>query len=162
MTTIEPLTTPAAGRPRRGRPPLAAVRAGQDTMTTAQVATHLGLSRRETGRWLRRHGIQALGREHGTAGQNLYPGELVRWERLANPPPARRYEPWRDAEGTHIPVGARVEQVAVAKEHGALASRAHQRAQVIRWGRGTRLLVRFEGETEPVSIRPHLLRVLDS
>jgi hypothetical protein len=37
----------------------------------------------------------------------------------------------------------------------------HQRAQVIRWGRGIWLLVCFGDETEPVSIRPHLLRVLD-
>jgi hypothetical protein len=160
MTPVEPLAAPG-GYPRRGRPPLAALCADQDTITTAQVASHLGLSRRETGRWLRRHGIQALGREFGAAGQNLYPGELVRREDLASPP-ARRYDPWRDAKDTHIPVGARVEQVAVAKEHGALASRVHQRAQVTRWGHGTRLLVRFEGETEPVSIRPHLLRVLDS
>ena len=154
MTSIKPLTTPAAGHPRRGRPPLAAVCAVQDTMTTAQVATYLGLSRRETGRWLRRHGIQPLGRQPGATGQNLYPGELVRRERLTSPP-ARRYDPWRNAEGTHIPVGAHVEQVAVAKEHGALTSRA----QVTRWGRGSRLLVRLEGETEPVSIRPHLPRV---
>src|SRR5262249_5105146 len=134
---------------------------GQDTMTTAQVATHLGLSRRETGRWLRRHGIQPLGREPGATGQNLYPGELVRRERLTSPP-ARSYDRWRDVVGTHIPAGPHAEQVAVAKEHGALASRAHQRAQVIRWSRGTRLLVRFNGETEPVSIRPHLLRVVNS
>ncbi len=44
------------------------------------------------------------------------------------------YDPWRDVDGTPIPVGARVEQVAVAKEHGALSARLHQRGEVIRRG----------------------------
>jgi hypothetical protein len=58
-----------------------------------------------------------------------------------------------------------VEQVAVAKEHGALTVRLHQHGVVISLGghsgRGHRLRVRFDGETEPVSIRPHLLRVVN-
>lgn len=74
------------------------------------------------------------------------------------------YDPWRDTDGTPIPVGAQVEQVAVAKEHGALSARLHQRGDVIRRGqRGRghlRLYVRFQGDTEPVSIRPHLVRVI--
>jgi hypothetical protein len=78
----------------------------------------------------------------------------------ARPP----YDPWRDTKGTSIPVGARVEQVAVANEHGALTVRLHQHGVVISpgglSGRGHRLHVRFDGETKPVSIRPHLLRVV--
>jgi hypothetical protein len=58
-----------------------------------------------------------------------------------------------------IPVGARVEQVLVDRAHGALASRLGKQAQVIRRSRGIRLVVRFDGETQPVSIRPDLLRV---
>jgi hypothetical protein len=42
----------------------------------------------------------------------------------ARPP----YDPWRDVDGTHIPVGARVEQITEAKEHGALRARVHQQA----------------------------------
>jgi hypothetical protein len=74
--------------------------------------------------------------------------------------PNRRYDRWRDAEGTHIPVCCRIEQVAIAKEHGALTSRLGKRGEVISWGRGSRLQVRFDGETKPVSIRPHLVRVI--
>jgi hypothetical protein len=70
------------------------------------------------------------------------------------------YDRWRDVQGTHIPVGCRIEQVAIAKERGALTSRLGERGEVIRWGRGSRLQVRFDGETEPVSIRPHLVRVV--
>jgi hypothetical protein len=72
----------------------------------------------------------------------------------------RRYDRWRDVEGTHIPVGCRVEQVAIAKEHGALTSRLGKRGDVISWGRGSRVQVHFDGETQPVSIRPHLVRVV--
>lgn len=70
------------------------------------------------------------------------------------------YDRWRDVEGTHVPVGCRVEQVAIGKEHGALTSRLRKRGDVIRWGRGSRLRVRFAGETALVSIRPHLVRVV--
>ncbi|MGH3696513.1 MAG: hypothetical protein ACRDRX_21400 [Pseudonocardiaceae bacterium] len=70
-----------------------------------------------------------------------------------------RYDRWRDARGTHIPVGARVEQAGTDARRGALCSRLGQRGEVI--GRGTtRLLVRFEGEDQTVSVRPHLVRVL--
>jgi hypothetical protein len=62
-------------------------------------------------------------------------------------------------------VGARVEQIAVASEHGTTPARMRQHGTVIhrgRRGRGNlRLRVRFDGEdTTPVSIRPHLARVL--
>jgi hypothetical protein len=67
-------------------------------------------------------------------------------------------------EGTPITVGAGVVQVAVAPEHGARPARLHRHAEVIRCGqrgRGNlRLYVRFEGESELVSIRPHLVRVM--
>ena len=58
-----------------------------------------------------------------------------------------------------IPAGARVEQVLVDRAHGALASRLGKHAQVIRRSRGSRLVVRFDGETHPVSIRPDLVRL---
>jgi len=133
-------------------------------MTTAQVAEYLGLSRRDAGRWLSRHGITALGREPGV-GQNLYPAELVRdREHLARPAQAWRYDRWRDVDGTPIPVGCRVTQIAVAKEHGALSARRNKHAVVTQLGtvtgRGYRIRVRFDGETESVTIRPHLVRVL--
>lgn len=54
---------------------------------------------------------------------------------------------------------ARIKQVAVGKNHGALPSRLHMRSQVV--GRSlTRLIVQFDGENELVGIRPHLVRVL--
>jgi hypothetical protein len=72
---------------------------------------------------------------------------------------ARRYDRWRDVDGTHIPVGARVEQAEVDARMGAPRSRLH--AQGLVTSRGTtRLIVRFEGEDHAVSIRPHLVRVL--
>lgn len=70
-----------------------------------------------------------------------------------------RYDPWRDARDIPIPLRCRVEQITVAKEHGALRSRLHKQGEVVD-RRGTRLVVRFDGEGEPVSIRPHLVRVL--
>ncbi len=73
--------------------------------------------------------------------------------------PARRYDPWRDADGAPIPQQCRIEQVAVGKSHGALPSRSHRQDQVL--GRGlTRLIVRFDDERNVVRIRPHLVRVL--
>jgi hypothetical protein len=131
-------------------------------MTTTQVADHVDVSRREASRWLSRHGIKPLGREPGV-GQKLYPAELVRERNRAVSPRARRYNPWRDVHGAPITVGCPVEQVAVAKEHGALTIRLRQRGEVVslgHGGRGTRIQVRFAGETEPVGIRPHLVRVI--
>lgn len=71
----------------------------------------------------------------------------------------RAYERWRDADRTHIPVDARVKQVAVDARMGAPRSRLHARGQVISRG-STRLVVRFEGKDQTVSIRPHLVRVV--
>lgn len=72
----------------------------------------------------------------------------------------RGYDRWRDTDGTHIPVGARVEQTGTDARMGALRSRLGQRGQVT--GRGTtRLRVRFDGEAQTVSIRPHLVRVIE-
>ncbi|MFZ0873697.1 MAG: hypothetical protein WAN20_04010 [Pseudonocardiaceae bacterium] len=70
------------------------------------------------------------------------------------------YDRWRDARGVHISDGARVEQVKVAKEHGALSHRVGKRAEVIGRSQSNRLRVRFDGEDKPVSIRPHLVRVV--
>ncbi|MGH3426508.1 MAG: hypothetical protein ACRDQZ_02860, partial [Mycobacteriales bacterium] len=59
------------------------------------------------------------------------------------------------------PPHCRVEEIEVAKEYGALPSRLHKQGQVL--GRGTtRLNVRFDNEDKPVSIRPHLVRVLEA
>jgi len=69
------------------------------------------------------------------------------------------YDPWRDAAGMSIPPAARVEQVLVDRAHGALTFRLGKQAQVIRRSRGSRLVVRFDGETQSVSIRPELVRV---
>jgi hypothetical protein len=78
-------------------------------------------------------------------------------------PPRPAYDRWRDVHGRHIADGCRVEQVAVGKERGALASRLGKRGEVL--GRalgsnGNRLYVRFDGEETQVSIRPHLVRVI--
>jgi hypothetical protein len=70
-----------------------------------------------------------------------------------------RYDPWRDTRDAPIPVHCRVEQIGVAKEYGALASRMHKQGEVVD-RRGARLRVLFDGEDTPVSIRPHLVRVL--
>jgi hypothetical protein len=70
-------------------------------------------------------------------------------------------DPWRDAQGTHIPLQSRVEQVTVDTEHGALPSRLHQQGQVV--GRGTYLLyVIFDHGNQLVALRPHLVRVLET
>ena len=69
------------------------------------------------------------------------------------------YDRWHDANGTHVPVGAQVEQTEVDARRGALRSRLQARSQVT--SRGTpRLVVLFEGEDPTVSIRPHLVRVI--
>ena len=74
-------------------------------------------------------------------------------------PPRTAYNRWRDVDDTPIPVPCRIEQIAVSKEHGALPSRLHQQGQVI--DRGTdRLQVRFD-DNQVISLRPHLVRVLD-
>lgn len=70
------------------------------------------------------------------------------------------YDRWRDAHGTHVPDGARVEQVAVSRDEGALRCRLHKRGEVLGRSRSTRLCVLFDGEPRPVSVRPYLLRVL--
>ncbi|MGH3935736.1 MAG: hypothetical protein ACRDS1_12305 [Pseudonocardiaceae bacterium] len=78
---------------------------------------------------------------------------------VETPAVGTRYDRWRDAQGTHIPVGAHIEQAGTDARMGALSSRLGQRGEVI--GRGTtRLLVRFEGADQTVSIRPHLVRVV--
>jgi hypothetical protein len=73
--------------------------------------------------------------------------------------PRPRYDPWRDTDDTPVPLRCRVQQITVAKEHGALRSRLNHHGEVID-RRGTRLHVRFDGEDKPVTIRPHLVRVL--
>lgn len=72
----------------------------------------------------------------------------------------RAYDRWRDVDGTHVPVGARVEQAVTDARMGALRSRLHRRGQVTS-RRTTRLVVRFDGEDQTVSIRPHLVRVIE-
>lgn len=72
---------------------------------------------------------------------------------------SQHYDRWRDAGGTHIPVGCRVEHVDLAAGSGARRSRPYQRGTVI-GRRYTRLLVHFDGELGWISLRPHLVRVL--
>lgn len=71
---------------------------------------------------------------------------------------ARRYDRWRDVNGVHVPVGARVEQAEIDAHMGPPRSRLHARGQVRSRGT-TRLVVRFNDD-QTVSIRPHLVRVL--
>ena len=71
------------------------------------------------------------------------------------------YDRWRDADGVHVSDGCRVEQVEVDAAYGALRSRLQKRGEVLGRTRSTRLLVRFEGEHQRVSIRPHLVRVIE-
>ncbi len=71
--------------------------------------------------------------------------------------PRRRYDQWRDVAGEPIPAQCRVEQIAVASEHGATAVRLGKRGRVIRRVRD-RLHVRFDGEDKDHTIRPHLGR----
>jgi hypothetical protein len=105
-------------------------------------------------------GRQSSGPVRSPGGQPVPspPGDAVtvRVSGKTRPP----FDPWRDVDGTPIRVGARVEQIGVAKGHGALRGRLHQRGEVIRRGHHTRLCVRFDDETELVSVRPHLLRVV--
>lgn len=69
------------------------------------------------------------------------------------------YDRWRDVDGVHVAELCRVEQIAVDRLHGALRSRLRKHGQVV--GRGTnRLYVRFDGENQAASVRPHLMRVL--
>ncbi len=75
--------------------------------------------------------------------------------------PRPLYDRWRDADGVQVPDGCRVEQVEVYAQYGALRSRLHKRGEVLGRTRNTRLLVRFDGEHERVSIRPHLVRVIE-
>ncbi|MGH3973910.1 MAG: hypothetical protein ACRDS9_11395, partial [Pseudonocardiaceae bacterium] len=72
----------------------------------------------------------------------------------------RTYDRWRDVEGTHVRVGARVEQTETDPRMGALRSRLYRRGQVTSRG-ATRLVVRFDGEDQMVSIRPRLMRFVD-
>lgn len=69
-------------------------------------------------------------------------------------------DPWRDGEGTPIPVNARVKHTGVDAELGALRSRLGKQGQVLRRS-ATRLVVRFEGETTLTRIRPNLVRVIE-
>ncbi|MGH4005602.1 MAG: hypothetical protein ACRDSO_16025 [Pseudonocardiaceae bacterium] len=76
---------------------------------------------------------------------------------VAAPRPA--HDPWCDVDGTHISLFSRVEQVAENPEHEALFSRLHQQGQVL--GRDTDLIyIRFDGEGQLLSLRPHLVRLL--
>ena len=78
-------------------------------------------------------------------------------------PPARPASyPWRDIEGTPIPLQSRVEQIAMDAEHGALASRLYQQGQVVGRGAGGLVYIRFDHGNQLIALRPHLLRVLDT
>jgi hypothetical protein len=72
--------------------------------------------------------------------------------------PRRPYDRWRDVRGNPITDGARVQQVAVDKAHGALPSRLGRSGTVTGRTRSTRLYVVFDGENRTVSIRPDLVK----
>lgn len=72
----------------------------------------------------------------------------------------QRYDRWRDVDGVHVPDSCHVRQIDVDASHGALRSRLHKRAEVLGRTRSTRLLVRFDGERQQVSIRPHLVQII--
>jgi hypothetical protein len=142
------------------RPPMLSRGPDSSLMTTAATARYLGLAGRDSARiWLAQRGIRPVGREPGPSGQNLYPAQAVLPLKGRGRRSRPAYDRWRDAAGASITLGARVEQVLVDRAHGALASRLGNQAQVIRRSRGSRLVVRFDGEDEPVSIRPDLVRV---
>jgi hypothetical protein len=129
-------------------------------MTTAAAARYLGLAGHDSARiWLAQRGIHPIGRKPGPLGQNLYPAQAVLPLKGRGRRRRPAYDPWRDAAGVSIPPSARVAQVLVDRAHGALASRLGMQAQVIRRSRGNRLVVHFDGEDHPVSIRPDLVRL---
>lgn len=69
-------------------------------------------------------------------------------------------DPWLDAEGTNIPLQGWVEQVVVDEDQGALPSRLHQHGQVIGLVRH-KLYIHFKHENQVITLRPHLVRVID-
>jgi hypothetical protein len=73
------------------------------------------------------------------------------------PPPAQQR--WRDVDGTPISLFCQVEQVAAGAEPALLGSRLHQRGHVV--GRGLASLYVCFPNNQMISVRPHLLRVLD-
>ncbi|MGH3692611.1 MAG: hypothetical protein ACRDRX_01155 [Pseudonocardiaceae bacterium] len=76
----------------------------------------------------------------------------------AVPRPVR--DPWCDIDNTPIVLFCKVEQVVDSTEPTALPSRLHQHGQVV--GRGLEsLYVRFP-DHQVISLRPHLVRVLDT
>jgi hypothetical protein len=156
-TVGQHVSVPVRGGPR---PPVTSREPDTTLMTTAAAARYLGLAGRDSARiWLAQRGIRPVGREPGSSGQNLYFAEAVLPLQGRGRRPRPAYDPWRDAAGVSIPPGAWVEQVLVDRARGGLASRLGKHAQVIRYSRGSRLVVRFDGETQPVSIRPNLLRL---
>lgn len=100
---------------------------------------------------------------HGLgAGVTLAAGDMVALATavLERARVARPVDKWRDVNDTHIPDQCRVQQVAVAKLHGALPCRLGKFGRVV--GRGfTRIHVQFDSEPEATSLRPHLMRVID-
>ena len=78
--------------------------------------------------------------------------------------PARLPRPtrdrWRDVHGSPIALFRWVEQIAEGIERTALPSRLHQRGQVVGLGDES-LFVRFR-DNQVISLRPHLVRVLDA
>lgn len=72
----------------------------------------------------------------------------------------RIYDRWRDMDRTHVAVGALVEQTETEARRGALRPRLYRRRQMTSQT-ATRLVVRFDGEDQTVTIRPHLIRVIE-
>ncbi len=67
--------------------------------------------------------------------------------------------PWRDIDGSRIPLFCWVEQVAEGTEPTVLSSRLHEQGRVVGRGLGC-LYVCFSGN-QVISLAPELVRVLD-
>ncbi len=89
------------------------------------------------------------------AGHQPIPEE-VNVPAQATPRPAGR---WCDVNGTPISLFCQVEQVADSTELTVLVSRLHQHGQVV--GRSLDSLYVCFSDHQVISVRPHLLRVLD-
>jgi hypothetical protein len=126
-------------------------------LTSAAAARYLDLAGRDSVRiGLAQRGIHPVGREPGPTGQiSTPPGRCCRTK--VEDGATTAYNRWRDAAGVIDPAGwLGVEQVLVGRLHGA-GLPVGQTNTGIR--QGNRLVVRFDGETQPINIRPDLVRL---
>jgi hypothetical protein len=73
--------------------------------------------------------------------------------------PRAAQDRWCDVQGRRIGLFCRVEQVAEHREQGTLFTRLYRRGQAV--GRGPDVLyVRFDGESQLISLAPQPVRLL--